>query len=563
MVQFSPIMKHLIALFLSFLAFSALRAQTWQWAKGMGGTQPDEGKAITTDAGGNIYSTGRYYGNSDFDPGPGAYTLKPHPCCFAMYVQKLDSAGNFVWAKDISGDLVMHGTYATDVTPTGIAVDALGNIYITGTFRGCVDFDPGDDSNIVNTLWDGGYDAFVLKLTASGAFVWMKKLDGDGVQLANHIAVDKNSDVYIIGSFRDTADFDAGPQSMQLVANGLDGFLLKWNSDGDFLWVKQLKTTQDNVVLLGKVAVDINGDIVVGGHFTGEINIDKGSTYEKSAYSEGASDGFILKSDREGKTIWLRSEEKPVAEAITSLATDKEGNIFWAGVLNDTNYDATNHISKADSGYEFSWTQSFGLRETLTMAMTIDSQGDIWIAGSFWGSSDINPGPDEHMLSATGRRDMFIARFDNDGVLKWASSIGGRFMDAVTDMCFDASGAIYVTGSFMDTVEFITDSGERLAIVATGGLPDAFVAKLALPNKQVVTPAGCGLQIFPNPSEGSISVRTSEVPNAIVVTDAAGRKISAVQPQQTENLFSLLSPGVYFITAFFDGYICNEKFVVR
>src|SRR4051812_35469345 len=100
----------------------SLNAQNFMWAKGMGcANVDDEGMAITTDALGNIYTTGYFSGTVDFDPGPGVFTITPVSGSIDVFISKLDASGNFVWAKSLGG-------FNQDVG-TSISVDASGNVY--------------------------------------------------------------------------------------------------------------------------------------------------------------------------------------------------------------------------------------------------------------------------------------------------------------------------------------------------------------------------------------------------------------------------------------------------
>ena len=93
------------------------------------------GAAVATDAAGNAYTTGYFRGTVDFDPGPGA-SLLTAAGLQNIFVSKLDSAGNFVWARQLGGS-------GGNNVANGIAVDASGNVLTTGSFQGTADFDPG------------------------------------------------------------------------------------------------------------------------------------------------------------------------------------------------------------------------------------------------------------------------------------------------------------------------------------------------------------------------------------------------------------------------------------
>ena len=129
-------------------------AGNFGWAKGIGGTRSDIGFGITVDSKDNIYTTGDFGGTVDFDPGVGTFNLISENYIDA-FVSKLDSTGDFLWAKAMGG--------TKDVTRKSIAVDSVGNVFTVGNFFGTVDFDPGEGTFTLTSRGDD--DIFVLKLS--------------------------------------------------------------------------------------------------------------------------------------------------------------------------------------------------------------------------------------------------------------------------------------------------------------------------------------------------------------------------------------------------------------
>ena len=110
---------------------------------------------------------GSFQGTADFDPGAGTFNLTSAGD-YDIFISKLDSSGNFVWAKSLGGT-------GYDVS-YGIALDSGGNVYTTGSFSGTVDFDPG--AGTFNLTSAGTGDIFVSKLDSNGNFVWARSLGG-------------------------------------------------------------------------------------------------------------------------------------------------------------------------------------------------------------------------------------------------------------------------------------------------------------------------------------------------------------------------------------------------
>jgi len=139
-------------------------------------------------------------------------------------VSKLDSSGNFVWAKKMGGDGSDAGR--------DIAVDGAGNVHTTGNFYSTADFDPGAGTYYL-TAPGGDYfvdpDIFVSKLDSDGKFVWAGNMGGTSSDSGNAIAVDSLGNVYTTGLFSGTADFDPGPGTYYLTGGSI--FVLKLSDD--------------------------------------------------------------------------------------------------------------------------------------------------------------------------------------------------------------------------------------------------------------------------------------------------------------------------------------------
>ncbi len=165
----------------------------------MGGPDFDSGYSIAVDDSGNVYTTGSFLGTADFDPGPGTSNLTGGGN-WDVFISKLDSAGNFLWAKNVDGANFVEGF--------SIALDGSGNVYTTGRFGDTGDFDPGAGTSYLTSA--GVWDVFILKLDAAGNFLWAKSMGGSDSEWGNSIELDDLSNIYITGFFSGTADFDPG-----------------------------------------------------------------------------------------------------------------------------------------------------------------------------------------------------------------------------------------------------------------------------------------------------------------------------------------------------------------
>lgn len=126
------------------------------WAKNLNGTGNDIPWSVCADRYSNVYVTGNYDATVDFDPGAGTQSLTSNGMT-DIFILKLDSAGNYMWAKSMGG---IYPDYSWHLT-----ADNIGNIYATGFYFDTVDFDP--NAGIFNLTANGNNeDIFILKLSS-------------------------------------------------------------------------------------------------------------------------------------------------------------------------------------------------------------------------------------------------------------------------------------------------------------------------------------------------------------------------------------------------------------
>ena len=274
----------LLSISLFNLFFVSAQTTSLQWAKSMGGNEQDILNAMATDASGALIMTGSFKGTADFDPGPGVANLTSSNFD-DIFISKLDASGNFLWAKQIGAAL---GDFGRSIT-----TDKSGNIYVTGSFQGTADFDPG--AGIVNLISYGASDVFVLKLNTSGNLIWARRMGGAADQQGYAIAVDSSGNVYTGGSFRETSDFDPGVGTSNYTSVGSsDIFFSKLDSSGNFVWAERFGGV--NYDDLYSIALDNTGALYSTGSFQGlAFNL----------VSAGQDDIFISKLNANGKFVYV------------------------------------------------------------------------------------------------------------------------------------------------------------------------------------------------------------------------------------------------------------------
>ena len=307
-----------------------------------GGTSNDYTESVGVDGAGNVYTTGFFAGTVDF--GAGDVTSNGS---FDVFVSKFNSAGAHQWTNTFGGVEFDRGNE--------MAVDAAGNVHITGIFCGTVDFGAG------NVTSAGATDAFVTKLNSAGAHQWTTTLGGTSSDHGNGVAVDGSGNVHIAGNFQGTADLGAGDVTS---AGQRDVFVVKLNSAGQAVvagggggggggtpaappapcpWATAAYAYQSECVepLKGGISVDADGTLFTVGDLdvTGvTIDLEDGETATDIELVSGASTtGYVLTSkqriigfgdtpatDPAGKdlvTLWP-------GETVTQLSNNRNGTYF-------------------------------------------------------------------------------------------------------------------------------------------------------------------------------------------------------------------------------------------
>lgn len=300
------------------------------WAKSMGGTGGDSASSLAIDASGNVFTTGFFATITDFDPGVGVANLTS--LGFEdIFISKLTSAGDFVYAKQMGGT-------GNDQKGHTIAVDNAGNVIITGVFDSAVDFDPG--AGTFNLPLIGGLNGFITKLDNLGNFVWAKLLGGQTSLNRGATIVDATGNIYSTGFFGFPSDFDTGPGVLTLTPGGNnDMFVNKLDPNGDLVWVKQMVGATGTTNSLGEsITMDSSGNIYTVGLLSGTVDFDPGAG-TANLTSTGASfqDIVLSKLDASGNFVWAgQMGSSGSGETGVSIALDNAGNVFTTGQFSGT-----------------------------------------------------------------------------------------------------------------------------------------------------------------------------------------------------------------------------------
>jgi len=268
------------------------QAQTFVWGKNVGGSGNTQGMSIAVDAVGNSYVTGMFSGTAsvDFNPSPTATASLTSLGQTDMFIAKYDPAGNYVWAKQISGDGPSDQAW-------GIAVDGNGAAYITGSFSGTADFNP--DPATVYSLTGTGSTMFLAKYDSNGSLVWAVNsgaVSSGAVSFGRGVTLDGSNNILVTGGFNGTVTF--GTSSPVTLTNTVQTsmFIARYSSSGELDWIQSVGGGSS--VIGTDIGADAGGNVYVKGLFTGSVDFDP--TIATQVLNSVDGRGFVTRYNQAG-----------------------------------------------------------------------------------------------------------------------------------------------------------------------------------------------------------------------------------------------------------------------
>lgn len=342
---------------------------------------------------GALYLSGEFTETINFSPTGSASGELTSQGSFDAYIAKYDTTGSFLWAR-------RGGSPQMD-RAVNIHVDNSA-VYITGWFMGSATFNGSTlQSDIQISSFQGSRDGYVAKYDLQGDLEWVRRMGGNLQDYCQGVTTDENN-VYVVGSFRNTANFNTPSivGSNELVAVGNpDAFLASYSKGGTLNWIKRfggqgMTTAEDITINDGKL------------FFTGV-------TYD-TAYFDGAE--IISAGDAD---VFLASY-------------DTTGNLNWVKRAGSSYYCEGKKITSLDSA--------------------------IYIIGEFTSEVSFLADSIVDLNSASfGTRDVFVAKYDTTGTFIWSKRGGGQGMDDVRAL-HATKDAVLVTGAFRNEANFNTPS---------------------------------------------------------------------------------------------------------
>ncbi len=328
----------------------------------------------------------------------------------------------------------------------------------------------------------------------NGNLEWIKAYgQNSNVDLANSIAVDNNSNIYVVGSFYGTIDFDpgAGQELKTAVSDQNDAYLLKLDPFGNFLWVKTFGSSLSDDI--ESIAVDDLGNIYFFGRTFGQVDVDPGAGVETRTGL------FLVKLNANANYVWSYTIESGLMEVggPKAIGVDAKGNIAICGnVAGITKFGASGsnpqtittvavtpdaYVVKLDNSGKLLWYRTLGdERNDGFTSVAFDNQGNLNVIGDFAGKIDVDPGPMVKYIESNipSDRDGLIMQYDSLGNYNWSYVLSPSTVDCKS-VAVNSSNDLYVVGNFKDSVRFDILNPNNLSITGTNVDDDMFMLNLS------------------------------------------------------------------------------------
>jgi hypothetical protein len=379
--------------------------------------------------------------------------------CLSTICEGATCKSNVTWARR-AGDVA-------DQAALGVAIDALGNVVVVGSFHGTIDWGGGP---LVSA---GGTDIFVVKLDSTGKLLWSQRFGDASDQSATAVAVTAAGEIWITGAIVGNVDFGGGVLAS---ADPLaDAFLAAFSPNGAPVFSNRYGgvSAQRGTAL----AIGATGDLFVGGVFDGTIDLGCGPLA-----SAGSGDVFVARLDSAGVCTFAKRFGDASAQELLSLSPDTSNNVFLGGRFKGTvNFGGASltmppstfgaFAAKLDSTGAHVFSTAFGNTTSAqeVTGVAADPSGNVFVAGSFSGTLKAGA----TVLASSGAGDLFVTRLDPAGAAVWALRAGDATDQlGALHLATDPAGNVLVAGTLQGTIDL---SGNSLTSV---GGNDLFLAKL-------------------------------------------------------------------------------------
>jgi len=474
------------------IKYNAMGEEQWKIRYNGPGNHSDNATALVVDNEANVYVTG-----TTID------SLTAHNYGTIKYT----SEGEELWAAIYNGP----GNGSDDAK--ALAVDPLGNVYVTGRSLGS-----GTD-----------YDYATVKYNSVGVLQWVARYNGpdNGSDEVRSLAFDTEGNVFVTGRSYD-------------LSTGSDIATIKYNSAGVQQWVVRYNGSGNGIDNGEALAVDLLGNVYVTGN---------------SQDPETSFDFATIKYNAAGVQQWVAKYNGTgnSSDGARALSVDEQGNLYVAGTCRNFGTGSDYTTIKYDSAGVEQWVSHYnglGNFSELVSAMEVDQRGNVYVTGQSFGSWNIG-------------RDYATVKYNSNGEEQWVMRYNGsgNTTDIATAMAIDGSDNVYITGH-ASTVEGRIYTTIKYTQTTTGinqeilNAPNTYVLNQNYPNPfNPIT----NIQ-FSIPKPGYVTLKIYNMLGEEVIT-LVSEKLSAGQHNYEWNASEFAS-GIYLYKLETSGFIESKKLIL-
>ena len=319
---------------------------------------------------------------------------------------------------------------------------------------------------------------------------WVRGFGGTGIDWSRDMITNSAGEIYLVGNFAGTVDFDPGPGVTSITSKNFsqDFFLSKYSPQGNLIWVKTLGGNGNDQAYA--ITEGDSGSIYITGGYNALMDFDPGpNTFNR--FPNGNFDIFLLKLDSAGNFRWAISMGGNFQDYGRDVAVDTSGNILVCGEFrSQIDFDPSSaywgsialgardgFVAKYTSTGQFIWGENIGSSGSeAALAITVDEDDHIYIGGEFNGTSDFDPSSTIQNLVSSGGRDAFIFKSDASGNYIWAEDLDFGGDSRIKEVTVTENRDIIMAGEFENALDMQPGSGTIL--ISGSGQQDIFVLRL-------------------------------------------------------------------------------------
>ncbi len=336
------------------------------------------------------------------------------------------------------------------------------------------------------TANNASHDVFVAKADSLGNWLWAVRAGGSGSDSGEGIQMDGAGNIYLTGDFRYSADFGA---TTLTTGNVNCCFIAKLNANGNWLWAKQASGPSSAGF---DICTDSSGNCYVAGLFyNGSVTF--GTT---TLPCSGNNDIFVAKAGPSGDWLWAVGAGGTSADSPGGICYSGDGYLcvvggfysptlaFGATTLTNAGNDDI-FVAKLDTSGVWQWAKSAtGAGRGRANEIISDPAGNFYATGFFIGSSAFG----STTLTSAGADDAWVAKLDALGNWVWLAQAGGTRDDCGNSITRDGDGNLYIAGYFMGVTSYGNQSFNA------GSDYDAVIAKLDADGNWIGANSGGGAE---------------------------------------------------------------------